>query len=205
MAWTMSLKSQCVVYLQIHTAAGAADVAWLQFCFFSSVLSRIFNILSSIHYQHSVQRYLIYRVISSWLETVASISSKVLYLGKSLLVRQNNDLNREVSTDRHWDLGSQLWLQQGTPSHPSLAPTAESGRSLPARTSHQSVSEPATWPWSVLGWTGPASGICPWNPPPSSHYHPRCQCLRDTNIYRREKRGWRAGQVIDINIYINVR
>lgn len=55
-------------------------------------LSRIFNIPSSIHYQHSVKLYLIYRLISWWLEMVASISSKTrVPQNCALLGRQNND------------------------------------------------------------------------------------------------------------------
>lgn len=97
-----------------------------------------------------------------------------------------------IRTDRHLDPGSQLLLWQGTPSPPLPALRAKSGRSLPARTSHQSVSEPATWLWSVPGWTGLASGTCPWNPRLSSHYHPVCQCLKDTESDRRKKEKGKA-------------
>lgn len=86
-----------------------------------------------------------------------------------------------MSTDHHWDPGSQLLLWQETPSLPSLVPTAKSGRSPPARTSRQSESEPSTWHLSVPGWTGPASGTYPYNPHLYLRYHPGCQCLRWTD------------------------
>lgn len=115
-------------------------------------------------------------------------------------------------TDRHWDPGSQPLQLKGTPALPSPAPTAISGRSPPAHTSHQSVSGPTKWPWSVPGWTGPASGTCPWNPRPSLHFHPQCQCLRDANSSRCEKKNRKMGEqarwsqfYILIYIYIKKR
>lgn len=94
-----------------------------------------------------------------------------------------------VKTDHHWDPRSQLLPWRGTLSLPSPAPIIKFERSLPARTSHHSVSEHATWLWSVPGWTEFAAGTCPWSPPPSLRCRPGCQSLRGEGGDGHEREG----------------